>query len=64
MKRSSRELTNESKWSFIISTLGLQLIRDITSGKLDGDKMGSMSVTLHPTNIGSGTFIADTKTAG
>ncbi|XP_073227285.1 RNA 3'-terminal phosphate cyclase-like [Porites lutea] len=43
---------------------GLQLIRDITSGKLDGDKIGSMSVTLHPTNIGSGTFIADTKTAG
>lgn len=43
---------------------GLQLIGDITSGKLDGDKIGSMSVTLHPANIGSGTFTADTKTAG
>ena len=43
---------------------GLQLIREITSGKLDGDKIGSMSVTLYPSNIGSGTFTADTKTAG
>ena len=48
----------------VLLFLGLQLIRDITSGNLDGDKIGSMSVTLHPTNIGSGTFIADTKTAG
>lgn len=54
-------LTNKYE---VLLFLGLQLIRDITSGKLDGDKIGSMSVTLHPTNIGSGTFIADTKTAG
>ncbi|KAL9951213.1 hypothetical protein ACROYT_G043836 [Oculina patagonica] len=43
---------------------GLQLIRDITSGRLDGDKIGSTSVTLHPTSIGSGIFSADTQTAG
>ncbi|XP_067027666.1 RNA 3'-terminal phosphate cyclase-like isoform X1 [Acropora muricata] len=43
---------------------GLQLIREITSGKLFGDNIGSMSVTLHPSSVGCGTFIADTKTAG
>ena len=43
---------------------GLQLIRDITSGKLFGDEIGSMAVTLHPSSIGCGTFTADTKTAG
>ena len=43
---------------------GLQLIREITSGKLFGDNIGSMSVTLHPSSVGCGTFVADTKTAG
>lgn len=43
---------------------GLQLIRNITSGKLDGDKVGSTSVTLLPSSIGSGVFSADTQTAG
>lgn len=43
---------------------GLQLIRDITSGKLNGDKIGSTSVTIHPSSIGSGIFSADTQTAG
>jgi len=43
---------------------GLQLVRDITSGKLNGDKIGSTSVTLLPSSIGSGTFSADTQTAG
>ena len=47
-----------------INISGLQLIRDITAGKLEGDKIDSMSITLHPTSIGSGTFTADTKTAG
>ena len=43
---------------------GLQLIREITSGKLFGDNIGSMSVTLHPSSVGCGTVIADTKTVG
>ena len=48
----------------VICILGLQLVRDITSGKLNGDKVGSTSVTLLPSSIGSGTFAADTQTAG
>lgn len=43
---------------------GLQLVRDVTSGKLEGDKIGSTSVALHPGSIGSGIFLADTHTAG
>ena len=39
-------------------------MRDVTSGKLEGDKIGSTSVALHPGSIGSGIFLADTHTAG
>ena len=39
-------------------------MRDVTSGKLEGDKIGSTSVSLHPGSIGSGIFLADTHTAG
>ncbi|XP_020608181.1 RNA 3'-terminal phosphate cyclase-like, partial [Orbicella faveolata] len=48
----------------VIFVSGLQLVRHITSGKLNGDKIGSTSVTLLPSSIGSGTFSADTQTAG
>ncbi|XP_031574471.1 RNA 3'-terminal phosphate cyclase-like [Actinia tenebrosa] len=43
---------------------GLQLVRDVCAGRLDGDTVGSTSINLHPSRIISGNFVADTKTAG
>ncbi|EDO40575.1 predicted protein, partial [Nematostella vectensis] len=43
---------------------GLQLVRDICCGKLEGDCVGSCSITLNPSKLQSGTFSANTKTAG
>ncbi|XP_070563804.1 RNA 3'-terminal phosphate cyclase-like isoform X2 [Ptychodera flava] len=43
---------------------GLQLIRDLCNGRLQGDSVGSTEITLTPSKIQSNRFIADTKTAG
>ncbi|KAK3700176.1 hypothetical protein QZH41_010619 [Actinostola sp. cb2023] len=43
---------------------GLQLVRDVCGGRLEGDSVGSTSITLDPAKILSGNFHADTKTAG
>ena len=44
--------------------IGLQLIRDITSGELSGDRIDSTSITFKPNKISCGQFFGDTKTAG
>ena len=43
---------------------GLQLVRDVCAGTLDGATIGSTTVDFHPSRVLSGTFRADTKTAG
>ncbi|XP_067119298.1 RNA 3'-terminal phosphate cyclase isoform X2 [Centruroides vittatus] len=43
---------------------GLQLIRDICGGRLEGGQIGSTVITFYPAPIKSGRFIADTGTAG
>lgn len=43
---------------------GLELVRDLCSGRLDGATIGSTSVDFHPLKVKSGTFTADTRTAG
>lgn len=43
---------------------GLQLIRDICGGRLEGGQVGSTEITFYPAQIKSGRFIADTGTAG
>jgi len=43
---------------------GLQLIRDITDGRLTGDQLGSQQITFEPNRIRCGHFFGDTKTAG
>ncbi|KAM3876447.1 RNA 3'-terminal phosphate cyclase [Diretmus argenteus] len=43
---------------------GLELVRNICSGSLDGGTIGSTEVSLAPGKIKSGSHIADTKTAG
>lgn len=43
---------------------GLEVVRDICDGKLDGGHVGSCSITFHPGYIQSGSFFTDTKTAG
>lgn len=43
---------------------GLQLIRDICGGRLEGGQVGSTEITFYPAPIKSGRFIADTGTAG
>ncbi|XP_067004066.2 RNA 3'-terminal phosphate cyclase [Anabrus simplex] len=43
---------------------GLQLVRDVSGGKLQGDEQGSTEIVFHPGKIGGGEFSADTQTAG
>lgn len=43
---------------------GLEMIRDLCDGKLNGGEIGSTEITFTPGKIKGGTHIADTKTAG
>ncbi|CAK8681373.1 RNA 3'-terminal phosphate cyclase-like [Clavelina lepadiformis] len=43
---------------------GMQLVRDLCSGQLTGDQVGSQYITLIPGMLQSGTYLADTGTAG
>uniref|UniRef100_A0A8V5G4P5 RNA 3'-terminal phosphate cyclase n=2 Tax=Melopsittacus undulatus TaxID=13146 RepID=A0A8V5G4P5_MELUD len=43
---------------------GLEIIRDLCEGKLEGGEIGSTEITFTPGKIKGGTHIADTKTAG
>lgn len=43
---------------------GIKLLAEISQAKLFGDKINSTEVTLIPTNLNPGDYIADTKTAG
>ena len=43
---------------------GINLLRDMCGGKVEGVEVGSNAVTLLPHAITGGEFVADTKTAG
>lgn len=43
---------------------GIQLVRAICDGQLEGDSLGSSSISFTPRGIRNGKFVADTKTAG
>ncbi|XP_046637601.1 RNA 3'-terminal phosphate cyclase-like [Daphnia pulicaria] len=43
---------------------GLNLIKDLTNGSMEGGSIGSTEITLRPGPIGGGEFSVDTKTAG
>lgn len=43
---------------------GIQLVCELCSGTLSGDKVGSATITFQPSDIKSGKFTGDTKTAG
>lgn len=43
---------------------GLQLVRDLSCGRLIGDQVGSTEVTFHPGTIKRGKYYADPGTAG
>ena len=43
---------------------GLQLVRDLCGGKLQGDFVGSTEIKFIPNQLRDGEFVADTKTAG
>ena len=43
---------------------GMQLVRDLCNGQLSGDQVGSQHITLIPRMLQSGTFLAETGTAG
>ncbi|NXN99905.1 RTCA cyclase, partial [Rhinopomastus cyanomelas] len=43
---------------------GLETVRDLCEGKLEGGEIGSTEITLTPGKIKGGTHLADTKTAG
>jgi RNA 3'-terminal phosphate cyclase len=44
--------------------IGLNLIKDLTNGSMEGGSIGSTEITLRPGQIGGGEFSVDTKTAG
>ncbi|XP_028668264.1 RNA 3'-terminal phosphate cyclase [Erpetoichthys calabaricus] len=43
---------------------GLELVRDLSDGRLEGAEVGSTEITLFPGKIKGGNHVADTKTAG
>ncbi|OXB66165.1 hypothetical protein ASZ78_012964 [Callipepla squamata] len=43
---------------------GLEIVRDLCEGNLEGGEIGSTEITFTPGKIKGGTHIADTKTAG
>nr|CAB3265815.1 RNA 3'-terminal phosphate cyclase-like [Phallusia mammillata] len=43
---------------------GMQLVRDLCSGQLTGDQVGSQYIAFIPGMLQSGTYLADTGTAG
>ena len=43
---------------------GLQLIRDLCNGRLDGAYVESTEISFQPGRMVGGSFMADTKTAG
>lgn len=43
---------------------GLEIIRDISGGKLEGGDIGSTAITFHPESVKAGEYSADTQTAG
>jgi RNA 3'-terminal phosphate cyclase len=49
--------------SFLLPS-GLNLIRDLTNGTLEGGTIGSTEITLTPGQINGGDYAVDTKTAG
>ena len=48
----------------IYAVIGLELIRDLTHGTLEGGTIGSTEITLTPGQINGGDYAVDTKTAG
>lgn len=44
--------------------VGINLIKDLTNGSLEGGNIGSTEITLRPSQISGGEFSVDTKTAG
>ncbi|KAJ9574387.1 hypothetical protein L9F63_025966, partial [Diploptera punctata] len=43
---------------------GVEIVRDISGGKLKGGEIGSTEITLHPGKVRCGEYSADTGTAG
>ena len=44
--------------------LGVEIVRDISGGKLKGGEFGSTEIVLHPGKVKCGEYSADTGTAG
>lgn len=44
--------------------LGVEIVRDISGGKLKGGETGSTEIVLHPGKVKCGEYSADTGTAG
>jgi len=43
---------------------GVEIVRDISGGKLKGGEIGSTEIVLHPGKVKCGEYLADTGTAG
>ena len=43
---------------------GVEIVRDVSKGKLKGNEIGSTEITLHPGKVRCGEYSADTETAG
>ena len=44
--------------------LGVEIVRDVSGGKLKGGEIGSTEIVLHPGKVKCGEYSADTGTAG
>lgn len=44
--------------------IGLNLVRDLCKGNLEGASVGSNSIRFHPSKVLAGCYVADTRTAG
>jgi RNA 3'-terminal phosphate cyclase len=50
--------------SNVLIYLGVEIVRDISGGKLKGGEFGSTEIVLHPGKVKCGEYSADTGTAG
>jgi RNA 3'-terminal phosphate cyclase len=50
--------------SNVLIHLGVEIVRDISGGKLKGGEIGSTEIVLHPGKVKCGEYSADTGTAG
>jgi RNA 3'-terminal phosphate cyclase len=50
--------------NYVVIYVGVEIVRDISGGRLKGGEIGSTEIVFHPGKIKCGEYSADTGTAG